>query len=253
MLGLYRRWRQLVLAVCLTALSTGMNYTRDAAAQPVHDKSPTSLCVDAISNAEMRQGIPRGLLLAIAEVESGRANPLTGQLEPWPWTVQSGYEPLYFDTKAEAVRWVSDAMARGVNSIDVGCMQISLLFHPRAFDTAEQAFEPRRNADYAAKFLHRLYASTGQWRQATGLYHSRTNALAEPYEMRVEHRLNGRTPLWPSVTKTPTTVIQLASAWQATLAPADPPQPPFGNNWSVLLRGLPYDAAVGHPGFNTRR
>ncbi len=38
---------------------------------------------------------------------------------------------------------------RGVQSIDVGCFQINMYYHPGAFATLEQAFDPRANAAYA--------------------------------------------------------------------------------------------------------
>ena len=41
-------------------------------------------------------------------------------------------------------------------SVDVGCMQISLTYHPDAFSSMDQAFDPASNADYGARFLAQL-------------------------------------------------------------------------------------------------
>ncbi len=143
--------------------------------------APGDLCASAIHAAELRYSLPRGLLLAIGQVESGRPDPVTQRVEPWPWTIQAENKSLYFASKPEAVQWVLAAQARGVASIDTGCMQVNLFFHPQAFRSADEAFDPERNADYAARFLIALHASTGDWEQAAGLYHSQTLALAIPY------------------------------------------------------------------------
>ncbi|HJO71542.1 MAG: hypothetical protein QF450_07035 [Rhodospirillales bacterium] len=58
--------------------------------------------------------------------------------------------------------------ARGVRNIDVGCMQVNLLYHKDAFATLEEAFEPASNAAYAARFLKDLYATSGSWSAAAG-------------------------------------------------------------------------------------
>ena len=139
--------------------------------------------------AERRYRLPAGLLFAISQVESGRPDPTRQRLEPWPWTVQAEGRGLYFESAAQAVQWVKDARARGVTSIDAGCLQVNLFYHPDAFETTEQAFDPVRNADYAARFLLELHAMTGDWGQATGFYHSQTLTLATSYRERVGRAL----------------------------------------------------------------
>ena len=75
--------------------------------------------------------------------------------------------------------------ARGVQSIDVGCMQVNLMHHPAAFASLEQAFDPAANAAYAARFLTALYADTRDWTRATAFYHSQTPERGELYQKRV--------------------------------------------------------------------
>ena len=58
---------------------------------------------------------------------------------------------FYYDTKVEAVAAVRAMQARGIRSIDVGCMQVNLMFHPDAFVSLDEAFDPMANARYAAK------------------------------------------------------------------------------------------------------
>jgi hypothetical protein len=74
--------------------------------------------------------------------------------------------------------------------MDVGCMQISLLFHPTAFATLEQAFDPKANAAYGARFLADLYGQTGDWLAAAAAYHSQTPDLGAAYQQRI-------LALWP--------------------------------------------------------
>jgi hypothetical protein len=159
------------------------------------------------------------------------------RVEPWPWTVQAEGRGIYFDNKAQAVRWVEDATARGLTSIDTGCLQVNLFYHPHAFATLEDAFDPERNADYAARFLLQLYAAAGDWRQAEGFYHSQTVALATSYRDRVDRVLGGQSLTSLAKPKPPTALDHLGAAWRATLANNDPvPAGPPTQDWSILLR-----------------
>jgi hypothetical protein len=138
-------------------------------------------CRDAIARAEQHYATPAGLLTAIATVETGRKEARTGEVVPWPWSVNAENASYYFPTRSDAVAWVRAAQARGTTSIDVGCMQVNLLYHPEAFASVEEAFDPVHNADYAASFLVQLCSESGSWEQATGFYHSRTADLATGY------------------------------------------------------------------------
>jgi hypothetical protein len=146
-----------------------------------------AVCRAALIAAEMRHGIPAGLLQAIGIVESGRRDAATGAREPWPWTINAEGEPHLFSTKEQAVSWVRQAQARGTRSIDAGCAQVNLMHHPAAFASLEEAFDPAANADYAARFLKRLRdtAAAGNWMRAVGYYHSQTPELAETYRQQV--------------------------------------------------------------------
>jgi hypothetical protein len=91
----------------------------------------------------------------------------------------------FYQSKADAIAAVQAARASGIQSIDVGCMQINLMHHPAAFASLDQAFDPRANAVYAADFLTALFAQTGDWGSATGAYHSQTPGLSDDYRQRV--------------------------------------------------------------------
>ena len=123
-------------------------------------KNPSgSACIDAILAAERRHDIPGNLLVAIGYQEAGA--PVSGAMTVWPWTINVAGEGARFATRAAAIRAVRKARSQGVSSIDVGCLQVNLKWHPDAFPTLEAAFDPMRNAAYAARFLTRLRDETG--------------------------------------------------------------------------------------------
>ncbi|TVR81149.1 MAG: lytic transglycosylase domain-containing protein [Rhodospirillales bacterium] len=134
------------------------------------------LCAAAIAAEEVRSGIPRHLLAAIALAESGRWDAARKASVAWPWTVMAEGRGQFFPTRDAAIAHVKRVRARGVRNIDVGCMQINLMYHPDAFTGLEQAFDPARNVAYAARYLSDLRAETGSWEAAAGRYHSATPA-----------------------------------------------------------------------------
>jgi hypothetical protein len=152
-----------------------------AGAPPRVAVSPSTLCETAIVAAETRGRLPPRMLAAIAQEESGRRDPDSGAVRPWPWTINAEGVGQFFPTEQQAIDAVRALQARGVRSIDVGCLQVNLMYHPDAFASLEQAFDPGRNADYATRFLNTLYASSHDWGQAIGAYHSETPGLGDAY------------------------------------------------------------------------
>ena len=142
-------------------------------------------CELAGAEAERDWRLPAGVLGAIGRIESGRYDPASGRVMAWPWTINAAGEGHYFDSSAAAIEAVQNLVIRGVGSIDVGCFQINLMYHPDAFATLEQAFDARANAQYAARFLSELHDRTGSWEAAIAWYHSATPAEGEPYRSKV--------------------------------------------------------------------
>ena len=171
--------RSIIFMIVLLAAT---NASAEATRPPA---SPSALCETALAAAEYRARLPPRMLTAIAEEETGRPDPQTGRVRPWPWTINADGEGQFFETKAQAVAAVKALQARGVASIDVGCLQVNLMYHPDAFASVEDAFDPGRNADYAARFLNNLYADSHDWKQAIGAYHSETPALGDAYRVLV--------------------------------------------------------------------
>ncbi len=159
------------------------------------DEQQSAQCSTAIALAQGKHATLPGLLAAIGRAESGRPVPPMPGLQPWPWALNADGEARYFDSKAAAVAWSRQALDRGVQQLDVGCMQINLQSHPGAFRDMDEAFDPQANADYAARFLLQLKADAGgNWYTAVGFYHSRTPDLASDYRDRVAAIAAGRVP-----------------------------------------------------------
>ena len=137
-------------------------------------------CEDAAHQAERDAGLPADLLLAVGRVESGRAGP-GGRIAPWPWSVNAAGQGYFLASRPEAVALVRSLQARGVQSIDVGCFQVNLLYHPAAFASVEDAFDPASNARAAASFLRTLQARAQGMEAAVGQYHSADPGRGIPY------------------------------------------------------------------------
>lgn len=136
--------------------------------------------VQAATNALM----PPDVLLALTLVETGRSR--DGKFEPWPWTVNMEGKGHWFDTREEAVAFVTESYAAGARSFDIGCFQINHKWHGEAFTSFDQMFDPLDNAAYAAKFMTDLFNEGGSWSWAAGAYHSRTVSLASKYRTRFD-------------------------------------------------------------------
>ncbi|MEQ8268930.1 MAG: transglycosylase SLT domain-containing protein [Parvibaculum sp.] len=146
---------------------------------------PTHYCEDAAIHHEQANGLPRALLAAVALAESGRYSPKTRTARAWPWTINAEGRAYYFKTKQEAVATTQRLLDSGMRSIDVGCMQVNLRYHPDAFATLEAAFDPMTNIAYGADFLIRLHQQTNSWPRAVANYHSQTASRGGRYFARV--------------------------------------------------------------------
>lgn len=179
---------------CAAALLAGTSY---AAALP-----DAAACEAAMTATERGTVLPARLLAAIGTVESGRTGP-HGSATSWPWTINVDGVGHFYESKAEAMAAVTALQASGSHSIDVGCMQINLHYHPAAFAGLEEAFDPAANVRYGALFLRTLYASTGTWAAAIAAYHSASPDRGQDYSQRVA-------AVWP-----------LATAYALPLRPAN--------------------------------
>ncbi len=143
------------------------------------------VCDQTAREIEAERGTPDHLLSAITLTESGRRAP-DRTVKAWPWTINVGGQGYQYATKEQAIQAARQLLEAGTRSFDVGCMQINMRYHPRAFTSLEEAFEPRANITYAADFLERLANRHNDWARATGLYHSYTEEYNLLYTDRVE-------------------------------------------------------------------
>jgi hypothetical protein len=172
----------LAAALILAGPATVLADTGEAAASA---PNPWTMCAKATNQIERQEGIPRQLLRAISKAESGRFHQGKQVVMAWPWTVMAEGRGRYLETKVDAIAEVEALRARGVKNIDVGCMQVNLQHHPRAFASLEDAFDPLTNVTYAAGFLKTLAAEQGSWAKAAAYYHSQNPARYRGYRSKV--------------------------------------------------------------------
>ena len=142
-----------------------------------------STCSQAAQSAELRNGMPAGLLTAVGHVESGG----------WGWSVNgnNGLPGRHFATAGDALAYTEDLLGSGIRTIDVGCFQVDLRYHPEAFQRWQDGFDQDANADAAARILTRLHAQTGDWSRAIALYHSGDPQRGELYLQAVMNAWDG--------------------------------------------------------------
>lgn len=128
-----------------------------------------------ITVQEEQNNIPSGLLLAIATVESGS--------EPYALNIQG--KSVIGRNKTEAVDIIHEALAEGINNIDVGVMQLNVKWHRENFKSIEEMLEPKKNIEYAAGFLLKLYKKYGDWHKAVRFYHSSTADYHRKYSRKI--------------------------------------------------------------------
>ncbi|MDR1234100.1 MAG: transglycosylase SLT domain-containing protein [Holosporales bacterium] len=114
-----------------------------------------------IARAEKDNGIPRGLLMAIAKVESGCD----------PYSVNAKHRSIHFKSKAKAEQFIDEYVKSGYSNMSVGCMQIHYHSHRKHFPSASDMLDSKKNVTYAANLLKSLYKQCGNWTEATKKYH----------------------------------------------------------------------------------
>jgi len=191
-----------------------------ARAQPIDPMiEGAKLCTRYLPRYERAYAIPTHLLSAIASTESGRYNESLKMKLPWPWTINAEGKGYFFDSKAEAIAAVRKLQARGIQSIDVGCMQVNLMHHPQAFRSLNEAFEPQNNVAYASSFLRELYQENGSWKTAAAYYHSHTPARGTEYVSQVYES-------WYKIIERLRAAKMQSPEYQVAMNQEPPPPPP---------------------------
>lgn len=123
-------------------------------------------CRPFIAPAELYYHLPRGLLGAMAVVESGRFG------IPYPWALNIAGQSVMARDYRDAAKKLRDSNGLARRDIAIGCLQIHMAYHLAPFGAPEWALHPRYNVWYGAMFLHRLAAEYGDWPRAIAHYHA---------------------------------------------------------------------------------
>lgn len=173
-------------------------------------------CDRAAEKAEREANLPPGLLAAIGTVESGRTDASGTHRRAWPWSINAEGASYIAGNKPDALSTVRLLQARGMRLIDVGCFQVDLFWHPDAFASLEEAFDPDANARAASRILWQARFASTDWQQAIAAYHSASLLRGAWYLQRV-------LAVWPAARERLAT-LDLApaslSAYVVMLSPA---------------------------------
>lgn len=128
--------------------------------------APADACEAAIVDASRRHRVPVAILYAVGLAETGRK----GSLQPFALNIEG--KAVFADSLEHAVARFRQARAEGKVLIDLGCMQINHHYHGAQFDGVAEMLDPKRNVDYAARFLVSLRARHESWSMAVARYHA---------------------------------------------------------------------------------
>jgi soluble lytic murein transglycosylase-like protein len=174
-----------VLAFASIALS-GCSLNRDISQKSkdpvIEDKQELSGSdvLSIISEEEKNNNIKRGLLKAIAKVESGCR----------PYAVNVSGKSYLFDSLHEALRFVESLVRAGKTNISIGCLQLHYKSHRSKFSSIAEMLEPRKNIKYAARIVKDAYRRCGNWEGAVRRYHTGSSKRGETYYKKVIRAYN---------------------------------------------------------------
>lgn len=132
-------------------------------------KAAAGSCEREILSAASKYGIPAGILYSVGLAETGRK----GSLQPYALNIEG--KAYFANSEREALQRFNEARAGGAKLIDLGCMQINHHFHGSEFSSPAAMLNPRRNVEYAARFLSELHARHETWTMAVARYHAGPN------------------------------------------------------------------------------
>jgi len=128
--------------------------------------APGNACETEILRASERYGVPVGILYAVGLTETGRK----GSLQPYALNIEG--KAVFASSRGEAMAMFETARRQGAKLIDLGCMQINHHYHSAHFSGLGDMLDPRRNVDYAARFLVELKGRHDTWSMAVARYHA---------------------------------------------------------------------------------
>ena len=137
--------------------------TRFLYSSPIYD------CTKLINNIEKKYKIPNKLLEAISLTETGRT--VGGNYVAWPWSLNISGESFFFKNEKDLLVLLKKKI-KSQKNIDIGCMQISYKYHNKNFKNIEEISDPKKNIEWAALYLKKLFNKHNSWNKAIAKYHS---------------------------------------------------------------------------------
>jgi len=116
--------------------------------------------------------LPPEVLYAVALTESARQVDSTGNVRPWPWTLNVQGRGHFFDSRQEAEAALQQHFDQGRRSIDIGLMQVNWRYHRQRLGSPQLALDPYHNLRVAAEILRDCHQRRQDWWAAVGCYHA---------------------------------------------------------------------------------
>ncbi len=116
--------------------------------------------------------LPPEVLYAVALTESARQVDSSGNVRPWPWTLNVQGRGHFFDSRQEAEAALQQHFDQGRRSIDIGLMQVNWRYHRQRLGSPQLALDPYHNLRVAAEILRDCHQSRNDWWAAVGCYHA---------------------------------------------------------------------------------
>ena len=116
--------------------------------------------------------LPPEVLYAVALTESARQVDSTGNVRPWPWTLNVRGKGHFFASRREAEAALQGLLDQGRTSVDIGLMQVNWRYHRQRLGSPQRAIDPYHNLRVAAQILKECHRSRQDWWAAVGCYHA---------------------------------------------------------------------------------
>ncbi len=146
--------------------------------------SPSAFAVPPLYQEVAEQhNVPSKVLYSLALTES-QVRLQSGDIRPWPWTLNVKGKPYFYDSRAKACEALTQFLTK-TQSVDIGLTQHNWYWQKSFFDSPCAAFEPKDNLHHAAKILQEGKRKHGDWIKAAGHFHRPAGGnLARLYESR---------------------------------------------------------------------
>ena len=150
-------------------LFAGVAYSSNLAGVVDGMAAGLNICEREMVAASALHKVPLGVLYAVGMTETGKK----GSLHPYALNIEG--KTVFTASEQEAMQTFKDARRSGAKLIDLGCMQINHHYHGSNFASPNEMLNPRKNVEYAAKFLSELRVQEGSWTMAVARYHAGPN------------------------------------------------------------------------------